>query len=204
MRLRSETRYDRDVDIFIQIFPLWDFLRNDALQKFQPRFHNKTPLKQNQFGFVTGGPVFLPKIYDGRNHTFFLVSYNGGRRATGSNGVAQVPTAAEKQGDFGTWPTQLFDPLSSMLTPGASLPVSRAPFAGNQIPIARFAPQSSNLIKYWPAQSFACQAELDVPYLDAAIWLLCSKGGLHLTNNELQELNKAGSPMVTAEAAGTD
>jgi hypothetical protein len=137
---------------------LWDFLRNDALQKFQPRFHNKTPLKQNQFGFVTGGPVFLPKIYDGRNHTFFLVSYNGGRRATGSNGVTQVPTAAEKQGDFSSWPTQLFDPLSSVLTPGASLPVAKTPFAGNRIPSTRFAPQSSNLIKYWPSPSFACPA----------------------------------------------
>src|SRR5438105_8011347 len=41
---------------------LWDFLRNDALQKFQPRFHNKTPLKQNQFGFTTGGPAFLPSF----------------------------------------------------------------------------------------------------------------------------------------------
>ena len=93
---------------------LWDFIRNDALQKFQPRFHTKTPLKQNQFGFVTGGPVFLPKLYDGRNRTFFFVSYNGGRRATGSYGVTQMPTAAERKGDFSAWPTQLFDPLSGV------------------------------------------------------------------------------------------
>ncbi len=136
---------------------LWDFLRNDALQKFQPRFHTKTPLKQNQFGFVVGGPVLLPKIYDGRNHTFWLVSYNGGRRATGSYGVTQMPTAAEKQGDFGTWPTQLFDPLTSVVTPGGSVPVSRTPFAGNQIPLSRFAPQSANLIKFWQTPNVPCQ-----------------------------------------------
>src|ERR1700722_13818731 len=116
---------------------LWEFIRNDALQKFQPRFHTKTPLKQNQFGFVTGGPVFLPKLYDGRNRTFFFVSYNGGRRATGSYGVTQMPTAAERQGNFPTWPTQLFDPLSGVLTPGASLPVAKTPFSGNQIPASR-------------------------------------------------------------------
>src|SRR6266568_546491 len=123
---------------------LWDFLRNDALQKFQPRFHTKTPLKQNQFGFVTGGPVFLPKLYDGRNRSFFFVSYNGGRRATGSYGVTQMPTAAERKGDFSAWPTQLFDPLSAVLTPGASVPVAKTPFPGNQIPLDRFAPQSAN------------------------------------------------------------
>ncbi len=135
---------------------LWDFIRNDDLQKYQPRFHTKTPLKQNQFGFVTGGPVFIPKVYDGRNRTFFFVSYNGGRRATGSYGVTQMPTAAERQGDFGTWPTQLFDPLSGQLTPGASLPISKTPFAGNQIPLTRFAPQSSNLLKYWPMPTIGC------------------------------------------------
>ena len=91
------------------------------------------------------------KIYDGRNRTFFFASYNGGRRATGSYGVTQMPTAAERQGDFSTWPTQLFDPLSGVVTPGASLPVSRTPFPGNQIPLNRFAPQSANLIKYWPS-----------------------------------------------------
>ncbi len=137
---------------------LWDFLRNDDLQKFQPRFHTKTPLKQNQFGFVTGGPVFLPKLYDGRNRTFFFVSYNGGRRASGSYGVTQMPTTAEKQGNFATWPTQLFDPLSAILTPGAALPVAKTPFAGNQIPASRFSPQSANLLKFWPAPTFSCQS----------------------------------------------
>lgn len=135
---------------------MWDFLRNDALQKYHPRFHTKTPLKQNQFGFVTGGPVFVPKLYDGRNRTFFFVSYGGGRRATSSYGVTQVPTSEEKQGNFSTWPTQLFDPLTSIPTPGGPLPISRTPFAGNRIPVTHFAPQSANLIQYWPSPGSAC------------------------------------------------
>ncbi|MCE5308614.1 MAG: hypothetical protein LLG20_13325, partial [Acidobacteriales bacterium] len=79
---------------------LWEFMRNDALQKYQPRFHTKTPLKQNQFGAAGGGPVFLPRVYDGRNRTFVYGSYQGGRRVTNSWSVAQVPSAAQKQGDF--------------------------------------------------------------------------------------------------------
>jgi len=136
---------------------LWDFLRNDALQKFHPRFRTRTPLKQNQFGYVVGGPVYLPKIYDGRNRTFFFTSYQGGRRVIGNFGVTQMPSAAERQGDFSSWPTQLFDPLSGVLAPGANPPVTRAPFSGNRIPSSRFAPQSSNLIKYWPEPGQACQ-----------------------------------------------
>ena len=137
---------------------MFDFLRNDALQKFHPRFRNKTPLKQNQFGVVVGGPVFIPKLYDGRNRTFFFASYQGGRRVTGSNGLAQVPSAAEKSGDFSAWPTQLFDPLSGTLTPGQALPISKTPFSGNRIPASRFAPQSSALLGYWPTPNQPCVA----------------------------------------------
>ncbi|MFN0167023.1 MAG: TonB-dependent receptor plug domain-containing protein [Bryobacteraceae bacterium] len=136
---------------------LFDFLRNDKLQKFHPRFHTKTPLKQNQFGGVVGGPVYIPKLYDGRNRTFFFGSYQGGRRVIGSVGVAQVPTAAEKSGDFSNWPTQLFDPFSGVLTPGGALPIARQPFAENKIPANRFAPQSSALLKYWPDPSQPCR-----------------------------------------------
>ncbi|MBL8290185.1 MAG: TonB-dependent receptor, partial [Bryobacterales bacterium] len=135
---------------------MFDFLRNDALQKFHPRFQTRTPLKQNQFGVVVGGPVYIPKLYDGRNRTFFFASYQGGRRVIGSFGVGQVPTAAEKQGNFSAWPTQLFDPLSGVLNPGGNPPVTRQPFAGNVIPASRFAPQAAALIKYWPEPNRPC------------------------------------------------
>jgi hypothetical protein len=135
---------------------MYDFLRNDALQKAHPRFHNKTPLKQNQFGFVVGGPVLIPKLYNGRNRTFVMASYQGGRRVTGSFGLAQVPNANEKAGNFSAWRTQLFDPLGGVLTPGGALPISKTPFSGNVIPASRFAPQSSALLKYWPDANQPC------------------------------------------------
>ncbi|MBM3793659.1 MAG: hypothetical protein FJW31_06240 [Acidobacteria bacterium] len=135
---------------------LFDFLRNDALQKFHPRFRTKQPLKQNQFGVVVGGPVFIPKLYDGRSRTFFFGSYQGGRRVIGSVGLGQVPTAAEKTGDFSAWPTQLVDPLSGTPTPGQPLPISRVPFPGNRIPSTRFSPQSNALLKFWPSPIRPC------------------------------------------------
>src|SRR5262249_49701121 len=117
----------------------------------------KSPLKQNQFGVVTGGPVLLPKIYDGRNRTFFFGSYNGGRRATTSYGVTQMPTAAERQGGFRTWPAQTFGPPGGGTVPaGAGLPIGKTPFPNNQIPTTRFAPQSAALIKYWPSSQLSC------------------------------------------------
>src|SRR6266705_556869 len=99
---------------------LWDFLRNDALQPSNPRFHTKSPLKQNQFGGTFGGPVFLPKLYNGKDRTFFFVSYQGGCRRTASFGQAQMPTSQERQSDFSDWPTQLYDPLSGAPNPGAT------------------------------------------------------------------------------------
>ena len=53
----------------------FEFLRNDAFDAKAP-FQQKLPeLRQNQFGFVVGGPIFIPKVYDGRNKTFFMVNY---------------------------------------------------------------------------------------------------------------------------------
>ena len=53
----------------------YEFLRNDAFDARTPTpgLSLKNPvLRQNQFGFVVGGPVYIPKVYDGRNRTFFF------------------------------------------------------------------------------------------------------------------------------------
>ncbi|MEN6601731.1 MAG: hypothetical protein ABFD86_04885, partial [Bryobacteraceae bacterium] len=97
-----------------------------------------------------------PRVYDGRNRTFVYGSYQGGRRVTNSWSVAQVPSAAQKQGDFSDWPTQLFDPLSGVISSGGGVPVTRTAFSGNKIPASRFASQSSSLVKYWPEANLTC------------------------------------------------
>ena len=57
-------------------------------------------LRQNQFGFVVGGPVYIPKVYDGRNKTFFLANYEGWRIINGARVSETVPNPAVLTGDF--------------------------------------------------------------------------------------------------------
>jgi hypothetical protein len=92
----------------------YDFLQNDALQPSDPEtaflnakngtdFPIKTPFKQNQFGGTLGGPVLLPKLYNGRNKTFWFFGYDGGRQVNLQGGGVeniQVPTQAERSGNF--------------------------------------------------------------------------------------------------------
>ena len=63
------------------------------------------PFVRNEFGFTNGGPVVLPKIYNGRDRTFYFGQYQGFRQVLGTTQVFPVPTAAERQGiDTETFP----------------------------------------------------------------------------------------------------
>ncbi|MBI4166540.1 MAG: TonB-dependent receptor, partial [Acidobacteria bacterium] len=123
---------------------VFEFLRNDALDA-RNTFASKVPkLAQNQFGFVAGGPVYIPKVYDGRNKTFFLANYEGWRIR--QEGIVQglVPDPAQLTGNFST------SGLPSFGTPECAAelvanrpcmpidPVTGLPFSGNQIPSSRF------------------------------------------------------------------
>src|ERR1051326_4105613 len=84
---------------------VFEFLRNNNLDANnfltnaagQPR----APFHQNQFGFAVGGPVLLPRIYSGRNRTFFFADYQGTRQNTSAgSAITDVPPAALRAGDF--------------------------------------------------------------------------------------------------------
>jgi hypothetical protein len=59
---------------------LYEFLRNDALDARNYFSPTVDPLKRNQFGFVASGPVFIPKLYNGKNKLFWMFAYEGTRR----------------------------------------------------------------------------------------------------------------------------
>ncbi len=106
------------------------------------RQDGNTPAKliRNEFGLSAGGPVLLPKIYDGRNKTFWFAAYEGSRQRQLSFIRDTVPTTAMWGGDFSQIintagrQTNIFDPL----TTGAN--GTRTPFAGNLIPRTRLNP----------------------------------------------------------------
>ena len=70
----------------------WEFLRNDSMDARSFFATRVEPLKRNQFGANAGGPVLLPKIYNGRNKTFWFFSYEGLQLRQGGSFAATVPT----------------------------------------------------------------------------------------------------------------
>src|SRR5215469_15828121 len=124
----------------------FEFLRNDAFDAKAPFQSALAKLRQNQFGFVLGGPIYIPKVYDGRNKTFFLVNYEGWRIRNGINqsGTFNTPDPAQLNGDFSASGLLPYTGPSGSCIPGPStfcLPIdpnTGQPFPGNIIPSTRF------------------------------------------------------------------
>lgn len=128
---------------------LFETHRNSAIGVARQRqdFYLKPPhLVRNEFGASVGAPVYLPRIYDGRNRTFFFFAYEAYRQLSATTTSTTMPTMAMRGGDFsglvnGAGQTlTLYDPWT---TDGTSW--RRQPFTGNRIPISRLSP----LAKYF-------------------------------------------------------
>jgi hypothetical protein len=129
----------------------YEFLRNSDLDA-NNFFNNANgapiaPFKQNQFGFSLGGPVILPKIYSGKNRTFFFVDYQGTRIRTGQTFLASVPTDAMRTGNFAGF-NPIYDPSSTVTDANGN--VTRVPFANNQIPTSKQDPVAMQLLNMFP------------------------------------------------------
>ncbi|HUQ94244.1 MAG TPA: carboxypeptidase regulatory-like domain-containing protein, partial [Bryobacteraceae bacterium] len=80
---------------------LYEFLRNDAFDSRNFFALQKSKLRRSQFGATLGGPVTIPKLYQGRDRTFFFLSFEGVRDRKGDTfSSLVVPTALERSGDF--------------------------------------------------------------------------------------------------------
>jgi len=110
--------------------------------------------KTNRYRFTAGGPVYLPKTYDGRNRTFWTFGYDNLFRIRPEGAYFTVPTLAERNGDFSELlklgsQYQIYDPGS--IAPAPNGRFSRQPFPGNLIPAARLDPMAKRLLGYFPA-----------------------------------------------------
>lgn len=123
---------------------LYEFVRNEKLDARNFFGTKRDLLKRNQFGVSAGGPIVLPKIYDGRNRTFFFANYEGMRERQGNIVNRTSPTQAMLNGDFSAIANTLYDPLTTGLAGGTS----RTPFGGNQIPANRLSKQAAYFNKY--------------------------------------------------------
>ncbi len=141
----------------------YEFLRNNALDAnnwFNNRAGIAKPIyKQHDYGASLGGPVIIPKIYNGKDKTFFFVNYEAFRNRVGATGITNtVPTAEMYNGDFTNWVTSLngatvqvpiFDPTTQVRNADGS--ITRTPFAGNKIPASLFDPIAKNALAAYGA-----------------------------------------------------
>jgi hypothetical protein len=115
---------------------LFEFLRNDKLDSRNFFALQRDVLKRNQFGGGIGGPLSVPKLYSGKNRTFFFVNYEGMRQRAGQVFNNLVPTPAQKSGDFsGPGLNAIYDPTNG------------TPFPGNRIPAGRLSSQAQFFAK---------------------------------------------------------
>ena len=147
----------------------YEYFRNDALDALphEVRQANKTKstLRRHQFGFNLTGPLIIPQLYNGKNKTFFSITYEGTREKRSDATLAEVPTVQQRLGDFSDLvdhagrPVTIYDPATTRLNPDydSSQPISRSnlqylrdPFPGNRIPENRIDPVAKKAVAYYP------------------------------------------------------
>jgi hypothetical protein len=122
------------------------FFANIAGQKIG-NFH------YNRVGGTLNGPVIIPKLYNGKNRTFFMVAYEYIKSTTIAGTIATVPTAANRTGDFSALLKlganyQIYDPFTRV--PAANGRFSNSPLPGNIIPANQISPIAKNILSYYP------------------------------------------------------
>ena len=137
---------------------LYEFVRNDDFDAnnfySNAAGQSRAPIRFNQFGGTFGGPVYIPKIYDGRNKTFFFVSYEALRWTRAYTTSGTLPTALQRSGDFSQTYNKagqlisIYDPLSTVALPGGGY--SRVPLSNNKMAASQINPVSAALIAYLP------------------------------------------------------
>ncbi len=134
----------------------FEYLRNDKLDARSWFAADRAITRQNEFGATVGGPVWLPKLYDGRDRSFFFFSWTSSRRRGLDNfSRVQIPTPANVAGDFSNWRNAagnvipIYDPATT--TAAASGGFTRTAFPGNRIPPARLDPVATKIAAFYPS-----------------------------------------------------
>ena len=138
----------------------FEFLRNSALDA-NNFFANRSgralaSFKRNQYGGSLGGPISIPKVYNGKDKTFFFVLYEGQRIKAASIAQHTVPTELERAGDFSQSYNaagqlkQVFDPFSTQLNPAQPGRYIRSPYPNNRIPASAISPVAAKSLTYYP------------------------------------------------------
>ena len=146
----------------------YEFFRNDALNARNafavtpdPNTGRINPiLRYNQYGGTSGGPLWIPKVYNGRNRTFFFFGFEQWRYRGASVQRTTVPTARERSGDFSNTRDAtgavipIYDPATTRANPNGSGFI-RDLFPSNVVPSSRMDPLSLRVLPYMPLPNVA-------------------------------------------------
>lgn len=128
---------------------LFEFLRNNDLDArpfaFTSQVPASAPFKWNQFGFTLGGPVSIPKLFNGKDRLFFMSNYEGFRLRDQAQNVYTTAPQAMRNGDF------------SQLLPGTVIkdPLAGSPFPDNIIPASRLNSIALGMLQFYPLPNVA-------------------------------------------------
>jgi hypothetical protein len=127
----------------------YEYLRNDKFDAndFFANKNNtgKVPFRQNQYGVAVGGPLIIPKLYHGRDTTFWFFNWEGFRARRGQNNISSFPIQAQRDGDFSSLTTAIYNPFTGRLAADGRT-VLRDPFPNNIIPKSLISPAMSYLL----------------------------------------------------------
>jgi hypothetical protein len=134
----------------------WEYVRNSAFDA-NVAYTNVNGLHQNQFGGLVDGPVRIPRLYNGKDRTFFTFGYEGWRyNSNNSAHYDTVPTDAELSGDFSN--SLLTHNVGTTAVPNVIYDPTQAPrtaFSGNTIPSGRIDATAQKYVKtYFDSPNF--------------------------------------------------
>ncbi len=173
----------------------YEFFRNEDLDA-NTWFDNQHDIarsvgardRQNDYGLTFGGPVRIPKLYNGKDKTFFFFSWEQYRQSIGGVTPSTVPTTAEKGGDFSAdltstvlgvnpcdgsniYAGQIFDPGTTRTVNGQQC---RTAFAGNVIPSNQLSQIGQKILSYYPDPTNSAKTNnyslpFNLPLLDTSM-----------------------------------
>jgi len=145
---------------------MWEFTQAsalDAVNFFTNRSGSVVPVTHyNQYGLTAGGPVWIPKVYNGKNKLFWFFAWenladaqpNNSTLGSSTSNFTTVPTDAERNGNFSGLNYTLYNPFTAVLN---GTTVTRQPFPGNMIPMSLINPIAQAYLKFYPEPNTAPQ-----------------------------------------------
>lgn len=172
---------------------LYEFMRNPVLDARNAFAVSKGQFHYNQYGGSLGGPLWIPKVYNGRNRTFFFFNYEEYKYRTATSTYRYFPPEQYHRGDFSRMVDSrgvsipVYDPDTTRANPNGSGYV-RDPLPGNIVPASRMDPVTVNMMKLYPLPNLTSAN----PFNSSVNYYEASKGG-----NNMRQYTTRGDQQIS-------